>query len=136
MKTKTTSMIKIPFNQNCGVLHYSSDKKTAKINFGQDFINYYFSLIPFYERAQRQRYEAHITVVRVFESPNLDLWGKYEGEIIPFEYLPLIKFDGTYYYLDAYSNRVGDIREELGLPRFRMNDSYHITIGNIKYVNQ
>ena len=63
----------------------------------------------------------------------MEHWGKYEGEQIPFRYDNEIGFDPPYYFLRAYSKRIEDIREELGLARHRprFND-FHITIANVK----
>ena len=126
-----------------GVMHY--DQKRAVVWVDNDIAEYYRSLIPKAKYVQSQAQKAHITVIRAtsnkqIEVPtNLEAWGKYEGEKVSFEYEPQIKFDAPYYYLDAWSDRIGDIREELGLPRFRHTDlgkapfqSYHITLGNIK----
>lgn len=39
----------------------------------------------------------------------------------------------NYYYLESWSDMIGDLREKLGLTRYRVGfDSYHITIGNNK----
>lgn len=68
----------------------------------------------------------------------MEVWNRYNGEEIQFEYDNEIRFDGTYFYLNVKSDRIGDIREELGLQRFRFGDlgadmqRYHITIGNCK----
>lgn len=108
----------------------------------QNISDYYRSLIPKYFYAKSQAYPAHITIVRTNkENPtNMEYWGKYEGEKINFEYDPIIQRDNKYFWLNAYSEEIGDIREELGLPRFRddtwyggeKRNEYHITIGNVK----
>jgi len=100
----------------------------------QQIAEYYFSLIPKYYYAQRQMYDAHITVVRLgVETPtNRSVWGRYEGERIMFEYIPTVESGGAYFFLNAYSERIGDIRVELGLPRCRFGNHYHITVGNRK----
>ena len=87
-------------------------------------------------------YPAHITIVRLNkEQPsNMDVWGKHEGRKINFEYEPGVHRDDKYFWINAYSEEIGDIREELGLPRYRddtnfggvKRNEYHITIGNIK----
>jgi hypothetical protein len=106
----------------------------------QGIADFYRSLIPKYYFVQPQKYPAHITVVRLrLESAkNMEAWNKYEGEEVSIQYGNEIGFDGIYYYLNVMSDRIGDIREELGLPRFRFGDlgadrcCYHITIGNCK----
>ena len=122
------------------VVKYENDKVYALVD--QQISDYYRSLIPKYIYVQPQRYKAHITIVRSGKErvPNMIFWGKYEGVIINFEYNSEIKSDLRYFWLDVFSNDIGNIREELGLERFR-NDltfggiqrtSYHITIGNKK----
>lgn len=122
------------------IVKYENHKVYALVD--QQISDYYRSLIPKYIYVQPQRYKAHITIVRSGKErvPNMIFWGKYEGVIINFEYNSEIKSDLRYFWLDVFSNDIGNIREELGLERFR-NDlafggikrtSYHITIGNKK----
>ncbi len=106
----------------------------------QELADYYRRLIPKYHYAQKPMYPAHITVVRTAkETPTkMDAWGKYEGEQIEFDYQDEVLNDGTYFYLRVKSERLGDIREELGLPRYRFGDlgadmkCYHVTVANMK----
>ena len=108
----------------------------------QGISDYYRSLIPKYYNVKPQAYKAHITIVRLNkETPtNLENWGKHEGRTISFKYDPNIHTAGKYFVIDAYSDEIGDVREELGLPRFRDDtafggekyDRYHISIGNTK----
>lgn len=99
-------------------------------------INYYRSLIPQHYCVNRQRYSGHITVVRTGkESPTkMDAWGKHQEAVIQFHYDPHIQQQGVYWYLNVYSEQIGDIREELGLPRFRFADRpcYHLSLANNK----
>jgi hypothetical protein len=115
-------------------------KVVAEID--QEISNYYKNLIPKYYYAKSQAYPAHITIVRLNkENPTkMENWGKYEGKTILFSYDPIIQKDENYFWLNAYSEDIGNIREDLGLPRFRddswmggiKRNEYHITIGNIK----
>lgn len=106
----------------------------------QNISDLYRKLIPKYYYAQPQLYPAHITVVRLRleTAKNMEVWNKYNGELVLFSYDSSIRFDGTYFYLNVQSERIGDIREELGLPRFRFGDlgadkrCYHVTIANVK----
>lgn len=126
-----------------GILQYGPGLR-AVVWADQGIADLYRSLIPKYYYAAPQMYPAHITVVRLKKesAKNMDVWSKYEGEVIPFQYENEIRFDGTYFYLNVQSDRIGDIREELGLPRFRFGDlgadncCYHITIGNVKDANR
>lgn len=125
-----------------GTLRYEKDKAVVLVDF--DIANLYRSLIPKYYNVQAQKYRPHVTVVRsrIDIVKNRDLWKKYEGKKINFSYSNVVNFDGTYFYLDAQSDQIGDIREELGLPRFRTNElgasrgCYHITIGNAKHTKR
>jgi hypothetical protein len=85
------------------------------------------------------RYASHISVVRHETPPNLSVWGKYEGAIIPFEYCPLVHDDGKYYWLQVLSPVLVGIRVELGLPASSLKsrppdgtEIFHTTIGNTK----
>lgn len=122
-------------HQSEGRLEYGPGIR-AVIWVDKSFVNYR-KFVPKSRTVNPQMYLPHITVVRTGkEQPitNQEVWGKYEGEMIPFTYDSEIHFDGLYYYLNINSERVGDIREELGLPRYRFDDNkkYHITIGNAK----
>ena|SRR5690606_16840890 len=101
-------------------------------NLSHDFGRYYLSLLPKYLKVNGQRYTPHITIVRSFECPNKTKWVSYNEQLITVVYEPLIKFDGTYYFLDCYSEEISRIRLEQGLERYRMYECYHITIGNTK----
>lgn len=107
----------------------------AVVEIDEGIINFYRSLIPKYYTIKPQKYKAHITIVRLnIEKPtNMEPWGKYEGEKIKFSYSPRIKNDLTYFWLDSYSEDIERIREELGLPKYRVDrQEYHITIANLK----
>lgn len=101
---------------------------------------YYRSLVPKYIPIKPQLYPSHISVVRHEIPPNLEFWGKYEGEVIPFCYDNYIHNGKVYYWLNAFSKRLEEIRLELGLPvdspYTRPPDglakTFHITIGNLK----
>ena len=122
-----------------GIFRYGPGVR-AIVEVDQGISDYYRKLIPKYYYVQSQMYKAHITVVRTEkESPkNMNVWGKYEGEEIPFTYDNHVYNDANYWYLNVQSDRIGDIREELGLPRFRFGEigsnrnGYHITIANNK----
>ena len=142
------------------ILNEAMQQSTGKIRYGnnhavldldsknwREMYRYYRALVPKYLRMQPQMYDPHITFVRGYKGlgdeaeliepidPDLkkEFWGKYEGEVVPFEYDPELKTDGTMWWLDAFSKRLEDIREELGLSKMREPyDSFHITIGNAK----
>lgn len=102
--------------------------------------HYYRSLVPKYVYLKPQMYPAHISVVRKETPPKIEFWGKYEGEFVTFSYDNYIQNGKVYYWLNAFSKRLEEIREELGLPvdspYTRPPDglakTFHITIGNLK----
>jgi hypothetical protein len=125
-----------------GVLEYGPDIRIV-VWIDRNLADYYRSLIPKYKYVQPQKYPPHITVVRTGkEQPtNMTVWNKYQGQSIPFTYDNEVHTDGKYFYLNAWSDRIGEIRQELGLSKFRFSDegindhrsgNYHITIGNVK----
>jgi len=118
-----------------GILHYGPGIRVI-VAIDQGIVNYYRSLIPKYHGVHPQKYPAHITVIRTGreQPPQMDIWGQHQGEIVVFQYHPEIHCDGSYWHLNATSQRIGEIREELGLPkfRFRERECYHISLGNTK----
>lgn len=112
-----------------GILTYYKD--WAVVEIGYEFSNYYRSLLPKYLKVQPSKYPAHITVVR----KNLEKatnWGYLDKCQIKFDYEPIIKYDSPYYFIDCWSDQISEIRQYLGLPKYRMYGCYHITIGNTK----
>lgn len=93
---------------------------------------YYYSLIPKARYASRQKYPPHITVVRKdLESANGLDWDQYNGKLITVYYENVLRSSDIYYWLDAWSKDIEEIRVSLGLPPHRF-DRYHITVGNTK----
>jgi hypothetical protein len=97
----------------------------------QDIVNYYYSLIPKYYYAARQKHPAHVTIIRKdIEFGNLEKYDGYRGLL---EYDPYCNIDNNYIWLNAYSTDIGKIRQSVGLPEYRYPfTSYHITVGNFK----
>jgi hypothetical protein len=127
--------------QSSGVLKYGPGLR-AIVLIDQGISDFYRSLIPKYYNVKPQKHRAHITVVRNNkETPTkLEFWEKYQGQKISFFYCNDIQTDGTYFWLNVQSEEIGNIREELGLSRFRddrqfggfLRNEYHITIANVK----
>ena len=127
-----------------GPLRYGVDNNGLyKLNVMVDpgIVDFYRALVPPYINLNRQAYPPHISVVRKEKGiPNLALWGKYEGEEVKFAYSNVIHYGKVYYWLNAFSERLEEIRLELGLPvsteYTRPPDTFikvfHITIGNLK----
>lgn len=107
----------------------------------QGIVDLYRSLIPKSRCVQRQMYPAHISVVRKETPKNLEFWGKYEGELVDFWYDNEIHWGQVYYWLNAFSKKLEEIRIELGLsvsseytrPPDSFEKVFHITIGNTKF---
>ncbi len=94
---------------------------------------YYRALIPKYYYVKGQFYTAHISVVRWEKPPILEKWGIHAGRVVEFSYDGTIEHDAKYWWLPVHCNVIGDLREELGLPRFvPWRNGYHLTIGNTK----
>jgi hypothetical protein len=70
----------------------------------------------------------------------MEFWGKYAGELVEFEYSHQVRNGEIYFWVDAFSKRLEEIREELGLiihspyivPPKDYKHTFHITIGNVK----
>ena len=105
-----------------------------------DISYYYHSLIPKSIILNTQRYKPHISIIRKETPINLDLWGKYQNKPINFEYSNYIHNGEVYYWLNAFSTELENIRLELGLPVSspytrppgEYKKCFHITIANCK----
>lgn len=107
--------------------------KTCNLWLDSNISNYYRALCPKSWCLKPPMAPSHISVIRNFEIiSNKDFWGLYEGELIEIEYWLPIKTDCLYYWLEADSKRIAEIRIELGLESYRINGVYHITIANTK----
>lgn len=105
-----------------------------------EIVNYLYALIPPYISRHRQKYPAHISVVRKEIPPRTELWGKHEGREISFAYTHQLFKSDFYFWVNVYSIELEQIREELGLgvssryyeppPGFRQ--TFHMTIANSK----
>ena len=127
--------------QSQGTLRYIDNKLIVEVD--QGISDFYRALIPKWIRTNKQLYPAHISVVRKEIPPNMKVWGKYEGNEIPFSYSNVIHNGEIYFWLNAWSNQLEQIRLELGLPVDSLytrppdglNKTFHITIGNLKNKN-
>lgn len=101
-------------------------------NIDKELVRYYRCLVPKYYYIQSPKYHPHVTLVR---SGELELITKKFSGTVDIYYSPVIYYKEPYFWLNCWSEEIGNIREELGLKRYRFEDenpSYHITIGNIK----
>lgn len=126
--------------QSTGVLHYGQHKLIVLAD--TEISRYYRALIPKWINTNPQKYPTHISVVRKEVPPNMDVWGKYEGKEVEFYYTSTIYFGTVYCWLNAFSERLEEIRLELGLsisekftqpPSDRWKKCFHITLGNFKH---
>lgn len=119
-------------HKSTGILEYGNGNSGLKLTVKIDpnIYFYYRSLIPKAICLNHQKFEPHISVVRKEIPQNMNFWGKYEKEKVEFEYDSFVYHGEIYYWLNAYSKRLEEIRLELGLPLSRK--IFHITLGNIK----
>lgn len=122
-----------------GNLVYSNDPYKLIVSVDDEIGKYYRSLVPKYLAVRKPMYPTHISVVRKEAPVNLSAWNKYQGQEIVVGFDNHIYNDELYYWLNAYSNQLEDIRSELGLlstsELTRSPDGvhkFHITIGNLK----
>ncbi len=125
-----------------GVLNYSIESDVGyklSVSIDPGIAETYRALVPRYVRLQRPRFDPHISVIRKEPISNLDLWEKYQGKRVGFEYEPIIYNNETYYWLRCFSSTLMFIRRELGLPDLSelarppdLFDSFHTTLGNTK----
>ncbi len=136
--------------ESTGTLHYDKSPDGGYrlvLNIDKGISLFYRSLIPKYYKANPQRYEPHISVIRKEKPKNLAAWGKYEGKRIKFIYSNYIHNGTQYWWLDCYSKELEAIREELGLsiapphpslgyhkPKDGYSKVFHTTIANFKAV--
>ncbi len=93
-----------------GILRYSLDPIKLIAQVDPDISHFYRSLIPQYLHVNRPMFEAHISVVRNADPPNMYAWNKYQGQNVSFEYDSYIYNDELYYWLNVYSQQLEDIR--------------------------
>jgi len=122
-----------------GVLEYGPGTRVVAW-LDPEIMNYYYRLIPKCKYATKQRHPTHVTVIRDrWELPiNDSAWKKYDGKMVYIEYASGIQYKDPYFFLNAYSDDLVNLRLELGLPAYRITpfmefDSFHITIANTKH---
>ena len=127
-------------NDSTGTLIYSNNPYKLIVLVDNEIGRYYRALIPKYLDVRKQFHDSHISVIRNENPINMGFWGSYHNQEINFEYESNIYNDETYYWLNAYSPKLEEIRQELGLQSTsqftRSPDGahkFHITIGNIKH---
>jgi len=77
----------------------------------------------------RPAWDSHVTVVRNEEPLQKEVWERYNGKQVNFDYGHQIFTDGKYYWVNVVCEKLLDIRVELGLsrdPEFPL----HLSIGH------
>jgi len=130
--------------KSTGRLHYRKEGNSVgvSVSVDQGMSEFYRSLIPKYLPSNRQKYPAHITVVRIHKERPKDMkfWGVHEGKQIDFSYSSYIHEGSLYWWLNAFSTELEEIRRELGLPVTSeytrppegFAKCFHITLSNKK----
>ena len=134
----------ITLYKSTGILRYSIGNTGYNliVRVCPDISYLYRSLVPKSIILNLQKYKPHISVVRKETPVNLDMWGKYQNHKIDFEYSNYVYNGEVYYWLNAFSTELENIRLELGLPVSSQytrppgdyKKCFHITIGNLKSV--
>ena len=86
---------------------------------------------PIPHRIHPPKWGAHITVLdgRFGRNQmNMDLWEKYQNEIVEFQYSHCVQQHWKFFTLPVHSEQLDLIRKELGLPP----KALHITVGRIE----
>ena len=123
-----------------GTLSYSTaGPHRLVVDVDPGLVGLYRALVPPYVRPARQKWPAHITVVRNEPIARPERWLAYQGEAVTFEFDPVVVSDETYLWLNVRCPHLSGIREELGLsPLSAMSrppdgsDFFHVTLGNFK----
>ena len=130
-------------HKSTGIVQYGVDNVgfvKVIVTVDPEIYRYYFSLIPKYIDIQPQLYPAHISVVRKESVIDLSHWQLHDNEVIEFYYDSVIKHGEVYWWLDAFSIQLEQIRVELGLsieehytiPPEPFYKTFHISLGNSK----
>jgi hypothetical protein len=102
------------------------------IDCDEELARYYRSLCNWENRASfklnRPAWGSHISVIADELPPKAELWNLYAGEIVEFEYEPILQNNGQYFWFSVKCNRAHEIRVELGLAR-DLKYPLHLTIG-------
>lgn len=129
--------------KSIGKIEYSFDKRVGYrlvLNCDQGISDFYRKLIPKYYCVNGLRYRAHISIIRHEKPLNLANWNKHQGKEIEWYYDNQIKSGNLFFWLNAFSKDLEEIRLELGLniasqftvPPAGFKKTFHMSIGNMK----
>ena len=112
-----------------GTLHYR-DERWCSIVCDTELARYYRAQIND-KKIMLPMWGTHITVVngRWEKALKREHWGKYEGEKVEFSYSNDIQYESPFYFMFCRCERIGDLREELGLKRVFAVRPLHLTLG-------
>lgn len=139
MREVTKAEAYAPWYSTTGKLHYSIENGVYKLIVEVDpgIAALARALTPV--KLNKPKYAPHISVVRHETPTSIDMWGKYEGELVSFDYCPFVHNDEKYYWLQVVSPALVKIRMDLGLPASSLKsrppdgtEVFHTTIGNTK----
>lgn len=130
-----------------GIINYRSDNSGLNVilSIDQEIAKYYRALLPkaLRQYLRPQLHNTHISVVRKEPIiPNVDNWGKSQDKEIEFFYNGTVRNSERYFWIDAWSLGLEEIRKDLGLslhskfvkPADGFNHTFHFTIGNVKHL--
>lgn len=126
--------------RSSGTLSYSAGEPfRLVVDVDQGLVDMYRALVPPYVRLRRQRWPAHITVVRNEPILCRGPWAAHQGATVEFEFDPVVAHDLTYHWLNVTCPRLSELRIELGLtPSSALtrppdgSEFFHITLGNTR----
>lgn len=99
----------------------SSEKWWLVLDCDEAIGTYYRDLYRLFHHRTRElvrpAWDSHITVIRNEEPTNKEVWEKYAGKRVEFEYESLLQTDGSYWWLSVVCEELLEMRTELGLPR-------------------
>lgn len=133
-------MSKLLFQSTGALRYFHRTGYKLIVEVDPEIVRYYRTLMPKYIQSNPQMFAPHISVVREEIPPNLDLWGKYEGQKAEFSYTGTVHFGAIYCWLNVFSTQLEEIRLELGLPvstQYTLPPEgfvkcFHCTVGNFK----
>ena len=134
-------------NKSTGIFRYSPSCKSIPnvskwwlvIDSCPELARLYRELSNYHYRAQfklhRPAWDSHISIIRDEKPPIEELWLKYNGLEVEFEYESMVLNNGQYFWLPVRCEKALDIREEMGLDRnpfFNLHLSFGMIHGDIK----
>lgn len=112
--------------------HLTDSSRWLVLMCDDEISRYYRTLFskqfPYLNKIQKPTWGAHISILRGEKIKNYNIWKLDEGKIIDFEYDPIVKDNGEYFWLTVKCNYLSELRIRYGLnplPQY----GFHLTIG-------